>query len=871
MEVEPVEFFERGFKSMTGHVPFKWQKNLYQHFLKGDVPEYVDIPSGCGKTSIMAIWVLALAHQALNNQISLPRRLVWVVNRRVVVDQATEEAENIAKRITEAPDETLEIVRDALKSLSATSNGVIAVSTLRGELADNEKWKLDPSRPSIIVGTVDMIGSKLLFSGYGDGKWLRPLHAGLLGLDALIVHDEAHLTPAFQYLLKEVLNFNSQPLRPFFVMHLTATQRLKTEKKTFRLTENLFDERLERRLRAKKILRFHPCPKEKLVEKICEIALSYEGEGSRVIIYVFSPNTVKKIASTLYKRVEESRVCTLTGTIRGYERDQLAKDKVFLSFKPDAHERLEKTVYLVCTSAGEVGVDLDADHCVCDLVPIDSLIQRFGRVNRFGLGSAFIDMVFQEDLKGKEEKDRLYQSMIYTLEYLKKLPSRDGGYDVSPEIFRLNPPPPNAFSPEPRRPELTQACLDAWAMTSIEDEALPERPKVGLWLHGKEEEFPETHVVWRDDIKWLASNRIEEEDCERILRFYRVRAKERLRERTNEVKLFLEKLVERLEKETVPRVILMRSDSTVWRGDLRELLKKDRELEYGTIFLPSEIGGLDNKGMLDPGAKDQVTDVADVTGMKELNRARYHVKKEEAVWIIKRIGGKEEPIRIPVDKDWRAELKKRGFRMREVPIEEPDREPEEFLVYLVSSQSGLEDETQQASEDQWLDEHQEKVGRIASILAKKLGISERIAKAIELAGKKHDEGKNRQRWQEAIGNSSPRPLAKSKRRDFDWRAIRGYRHEFGSILDLKDTEVDELTLHLIAASHGFARPSFPERAYDYERHPEKWFECCEATNLRITQRFYSLQRKYGWWNLAFLESLLKCADRLVSEGIEVKP
>jgi CRISPR-associated helicase Cas3 len=51
------------------------------------------------------------------------------------------------------------------------------------------------------------------------------------------------------------------------------------------------------------------------------------------------------------------------------------------------------TVYLICTSAGEVGIDMSADHLVCDLTPFDSMAQRFGRVNRFGTGDARIDLV----------------------------------------------------------------------------------------------------------------------------------------------------------------------------------------------------------------------------------------------------------------------------------------------------------------------------------------------------------------------------------------------------------------------------------------------------------------------------------------------
>jgi CRISPR-associated helicase Cas3 len=45
---------------------------------------------------------------------------------------------------------------------------------------------------------------------------------------------------------------------------------------------------------------------------------------------------------------------------------------------------LERPAVLIATSAGEVGVDLDADHMVCDLVAWERMVQRLGRVNRRG-------------------------------------------------------------------------------------------------------------------------------------------------------------------------------------------------------------------------------------------------------------------------------------------------------------------------------------------------------------------------------------------------------------------------------------------------------------------------------------------------------
>jgi CRISPR-associated endonuclease/helicase Cas3 len=109
------------------------------------------------------------------------------VDRRSVVDQSTKVVEEMYARI--AADASLAAGLDLSEGLG--------ISTVRGEYADNQEWSCLPYRPSVVCGTVDMVGSRLLFSGYGDGAYSRALHAGLLGNDTLIVFDECHLVPAF--------------------------------------------------------------------------------------------------------------------------------------------------------------------------------------------------------------------------------------------------------------------------------------------------------------------------------------------------------------------------------------------------------------------------------------------------------------------------------------------------------------------------------------------------------------------------------------------------------------------------------------------------------------------------------------------------
>ena len=170
--------FPTRFHELTGVWPLSWQTRLYEeHFAKGSValPSVIDLPTGLGKTMVMAIWLVAL-----EKKLDVPTRLIYVVDRRTVVDQASDLAEKL---------------RDKFGKYK------LAISTLRGQLADNREWSANPAKPAIIIGTVDLIGSALLFSGYRSSYKRRPLEAGLLGQDSLLVLDEAHLSRPFEKLI----------------------------------------------------------------------------------------------------------------------------------------------------------------------------------------------------------------------------------------------------------------------------------------------------------------------------------------------------------------------------------------------------------------------------------------------------------------------------------------------------------------------------------------------------------------------------------------------------------------------------------------------------------------------------------------------
>jgi CRISPR-associated endonuclease/helicase Cas3 len=70
----------------------------------------------------------------------------------------------------------------------------------------------------------------------------------------------------------------------------------------------------------------------------------------------------------------------------------------------------------------------------------------------------------------------------------------------------------------------------------------------------------------------------------------------------------------------------------------------------------------------------------------------------------------------------------------------------------------------------------------------------------------------------------------------------------------------DLALHLIAAHHGRARPGFEPEAYQILPLQRE----CRQLAQEIEISFARLQMEFGWWQLAYLESLVKCADALAS-------
>ncbi len=858
--------FSQLFETLTGHGPFPWQEALYQGFTSDDAdkfPRSCNIPTGLGKTSVVAVWLIALATRPHK----MPRRLVYVVNRRTVVDQTTNEVERLRENLAAKPE--LAGLRDALSTLIATepknSQSVLAISTLRGQYADNREWSADPSRPAVICGTVDMIGSRLLFSGYGVGFRARPLHAGFLGQDALLVHDEAHLEPAFQELIDRIKNeqcrCNDYP--NFHVMELTATTRNDKGGAARQIITIEKEDRVhpvvKQRIEAPKYLRFHEAKDDsKIAEEITGLALEHQEKGddgnlkdAAVLVFVRTLDDVKKVIDKLSDKksaVGVDCVQQLTGTMRGWERDALAdRDPVFMRFLPGKNRNsdvkpAEGTVYLVCTSAGEVGIDISADHMVCDLTTLESMIQRFGRVNRFGERSdTRIDVVHPDNFG---DKDKLAPARKATLELLGRLNGDASPKAVSELVASLSEDQrKSAFAPPPSILPATDILFDAWSLTSIR-KPMPGRPPVEPYLHGiRDYEPPETYVAWREEVEVITGDLLESHKPEDLLDDYPLKPHELLRDRSDRVFKHLESLAKR------------HADKPVWIVDDRETIKvttlekladkqrKDR-INGCTILLPPTAGGLAG-GMLDGDSKE-ADDVADAAldGQVRTSRERGwdNAPIPGHLRLIRTIDTRPEADDGITDEDITSS-RKRYWHWYDLP-----REGGRTSLRPVA----------------W-DRHVNDVTTRAKQIVASLTLSHEIGDAVILAARLHDHGKRRERFQTALGNRDYPNIILAKSGQRGGRFPEPFRHEFASVFDAQNDpaftdltdEMKDLVLHLIAAHHGRARPHFEtDEAID----PDRSITEADALSIESPRRFGRLQRKYGRWGLAYLESLLRAAD-----------
>ena len=363
--------FEHLFQTAMGenHIPYAYQANL----ASSPWPHIVEIPTGLGKTAAI---VLSWIYKRLTGDPDTPRRLIYCLPMRVLVEQTAENARLWIKRVA--------------NSSHAPADWDLKIYILKGGEIDND-WDKYPEEEAIIVGTQDQLLSRALNRGYSMSRFRWPMDFGYLNNDCLWVMDEVQLmgaglaTTAQLQAFRETLG-TMAPVHSIWMSATLQKEWLKTidfqpfasDLKELKLSsKDRAQPEVQKLTQARKPLkRANDIPHNKPGEYV-ELVIENHQRGTRTLVVV---NTVKRatdIYQALKSKKPEADLALLHSRFRSADRET-ALNRVLA-------EPSERGSICVCTQVVEAGVDLSATTLITDLAPWSSLVQRFGRCNRYGI------------------------------------------------------------------------------------------------------------------------------------------------------------------------------------------------------------------------------------------------------------------------------------------------------------------------------------------------------------------------------------------------------------------------------------------------------------------------------------------------------
>ncbi len=919
--------FPAFFRDIHGHDPFPWQQRLTAQVLdSGEWPKVIDLPTGTGKTAALDTAVFAMAARP---DIS-PRRVVFVIDRRIVVDQVYERAQRIRERIK---DGKTEILRQARERLQAISGGeLLGVAALRGGIPVDDKWAKCPDQPWVVVSTVDQFGSRLLFRGYGVTPRMRPVHAGLAGNDCLVILDEVHLSVPFAETLTQVTELKSRGLpRRFAVVEMSATPSNEESERFGLDPADLGSPDLRRRVEAAKEANLVPASNPdaipaavlKIVKSIAKSKPNNAARKDNLTLLDTAPERDSKSVGVVVNRVHTAREThsaleedgftahLITGRMRPLDRIEALK-KIGPAVEPDGGQRPDGLTVVVATQAIEVGADFSFDALITECAAVDSLRQRFGRLDRRGAYSertgqpAQAWIIGPKSVVAAKKPDPIYgEAAKTTWEELERR-AKDGPIAVGPRSLQNFPK--DASVPSSRAPLLLKTHMDAWAQTNP---APIVQPPIEWFLHGIDQgRAPDVSIVWRKD------------RTAETLRLVPPRQAEFLPVPIDAAKSWLsgsdEIEVADVDREPdddskEPASQSEGKDWVRWEGFGRDAEPKPiraSEIRPGDILIVDpERGGL-KSGTWAPSSTDLVSDLGDAAQF-EYGRATLRLDSrlpyvdspplpaDEADadssqriqdWLDEWTADSNEPA------DWvsKAVFALRGnVKLNPVGLKDEDENAGYYIlterkkpIVDAATMDGSDEAGSMIGTGIRLSSHMDGVGDRAGQIAERLGMTDELAGDLRLAGRLHDLGKVDTRFQAQLVGGDPvemamleEPLAKSL--PGVGRGRRGYptgmRHELASVAlvesnpDILDLAHDkDLVLHLVGTHHGWGRPLPPiiedgepqTLSYTFDGHPlQANSDLVESPlALDMADRFWRLTERYGYHGLAWLEAILRLAD-----------
>ena len=822
--------FAEFYRALWGRDPFPWQERLARVVAQQGWPAALDIPTGCGKTTTIEI---ALWHLVTASDGAAPRRIVYVVDRRLVVDGTAMHARTIADALLRA--DACTVLGQVAERLRALAGGedALRVVTLRGGVPRDHAWAGDPLQPLIVLSTVDQVGSRLLFRGYGVSNSMRPVHAALLANDALLLLDEAHLSEPFRQTLHSLVPHVKQGKRPPAVPPLQAVLLSATLPRDTgaRFTLDEADRNapaLAARLGVDKLAHLVAVADQDdaFAKHMRDHTQALLQSGARTVLVV-----TNRVASAreVFEAIRDHGegavdIELLIGPSRSVQRDARTRqwiDRVRAGRIRQGMGSGERPFVLVATQCVEAGVDFDVDALVTESAPLDALRQRFGRLDRLGEGSNRDTVRAAVVHRQRRSPDPVYGDRIgRTWEWLtqhaeapsatsvkgarapKLPPVIDFGLDAMGTRLQSTAPQELdlLLSERPNAPRLLPHHVEAWSDTSGGSDL----PAPSLFLHGPTGVLP-VRIGWRADLERPQKETlrvVSNEEASVALSLLPPSPGElvevslatvrRWMERSRNLQSDLETDVPveaHEEARATPPVLLGRRLFRERYDGSWELVEATAVRAGDLLMAPASLGGCDGHGWA-PASRDVVTDVAEEAHEQYRGErvCRIHPQVHSGLWARVR-----QAIADGLDERELVEMLREGSVRLELPRSRVTltwylptrtdgafvlRAPVEGRIGHFEPEITANDDGSFASEPVSLDTHLRDVEQWTEGFAEKLAINAGERAALRLAARWHDVGKSDPAFQallrgeRSISRFDRRPLlAKSGERP------RGHRHE----------------------------------------------------------------------------------------------
>ncbi|HEX4292465.1 MAG TPA: CRISPR-associated endonuclease Cas3'' [Trebonia sp.] len=325
-----------------------------ERIARDGLPDAVRAPAGAGAAGLILAWLWRRLHGP--DPARTPRRLIYALPQRSLTEPVSGQA------------------RRWLANLGLTDEVTLHVA-LGARWESVGEWRDDPHKPAIVIGTVDVLGSKALNRALGLSRAIFPIDFALVTNGAHWIIEEPELCPQATATLRRLAGFAARlgTAEPFGLTGLSTGSRNPIQILDIERTGAL-----STRLRSLRAVRRLPAGSGDYQAIAAEVLARHRPDALTLVVM----NTVDA-AQHLYRMLRvDARDCTLLHSrFRGIERD--GRLAAAIGEPGPSGGRI-----VVATQVVEAGLDVDAAVLVTEAAPWPSLIQRAGRCNRGGRPNA---------------------------------------------------------------------------------------------------------------------------------------------------------------------------------------------------------------------------------------------------------------------------------------------------------------------------------------------------------------------------------------------------------------------------------------------------------------------------------------------------